>query len=154
MTTPEPGQPAPAFEALDQNGNTVRLADFAGHKLVLFFYPQDDTPGCTKEACNLRDHHQALLAAGFKVVGVSQDDTASHAAFATKYSLPYPLLADPSHEILNAYGVWGEKNMYGKVVMGTRRYTFVIDEAGIIRHVFKKVTTDAHAEQILKLKLG
>jgi peroxiredoxin Q/BCP len=153
MSTLTPGQPAPAFEAVDQHGHTVRLSDFAGHKLVLFFYPQDDTPNCTKEACNLRDHHGALLQAGFKVVGVSQDDTTSHAAFAAKYNLPYPLLADPSHEILNAYGVWGEKNMYGKIVMGTRRYTFVIDESGIIRHVFKKVTTDAHAEQILKLKL-
>jgi len=125
------------------------LSDYAGSKLVLYFYPKDDTPGCTKEACNLRDHYQQLLAQGYRVLGVSVDDEASHQKFIAKYSLPFPLLADTDQKIVNAYGVWGEKNMYGKKFMGVTRATFIIDGAGIIQEVIKKVNTEAHAEQIL-----
>lgn len=145
------GTAAPDFSATDQHGNPVRLSDFTGRKLVLFFYPKDDTPGCTKEACNLRDNYEALQAAGYAIVGVSVDDEASHLKFIEKYSLPFPLLADTDHAIVEAYGVWGEKNMYGKKFMGTSRVTYVIDAEGTIAHVFKKVDTENHAAQILAL---
>ncbi|MCE3007508.1 MAG: thioredoxin-dependent thiol peroxidase [Bacteroidetes bacterium] len=143
------GDKAPNFEAKDQDGKMLGLSDYAGSKLVLYFYPKDDTPGCTKEACNLRDHYQQLLAQGYRVLGVSVDDEASHQKFIAKYSLPFPLLADTDQKIVNAYGVWGEKNMYGKKFMGVTRATFIIDGAGIIQEVIKKVNTEAHAEQIL-----
>ncbi len=145
------GTPAPDFTATDQHGNPVRLSDFKGQKLVLYFYPKDDTPGCTKEACNLRDNYDALRAAGYAILGVSVDDQASHQKFIQKYSLPFPLLADTDHAIVEAYGVWGEKNMYGKKFMGTSRVTYIIDAQGIITHVFKKVDTENHAAQILAL---
>lgn len=148
--TLEPGQNAPAFSGIDQNGNAVTLASFTGKKLILYFYPADDTPGCTKEACNLRDNYQTLLDKGFAIVGVSPDDAASHQKFIQKYSLPFPLLVDTDKAILTQYGAWGEKNMYGKIVTGVLRSTFVIDEAGKILKVFKKVDTAAHTEQILK----
>jgi len=146
----KPGDPAPDFAAPDQNGNTVRLSDFRGHKLILYFYPKDDTPGCTKEACNLRDNHSRLQAKGYKVLGVSVDDEASHQKFIEKYDLNFPLLADTDKSIVNAYGVWGERNMYGKTFMGTKRTTFVIGEEGKIEHIFKKVKTGEHADQILE----
>ena len=146
---PAPGDLAPTFEGIDQTGATVRLADFAGKPLALYFYPKDDTPGCTKQACNLRDHTGDLTEAGVAVVGVSADPVESHERFAAKYDLPFPLLADPEHEILEAYGAWGEKNLYGRKSMGTKRTTFLIGADGRVIHVFKRPKTDRHAEEIL-----
>ena len=146
---PQRGDAAPDFAGTDQTGATVRLADFAGRPLALYFYPKDDTPGCTKQACNLRDHTGELEAAGVAVVGVSADDAASHEAFADKYDLPFPLLADPDRTILDAYGAWGEKNLYGKRSMGIKRTTFLIGADGTVLHVFKRPKTDRHAEEIL-----
>jgi peroxiredoxin Q/BCP len=143
------GDKAPNFSGTDQNGNAISLADFAGKKLVLYFYPKDDTPGCTKEACNLRDNYDVLLKQGYQVLGVSVDDAASHRKFIEKYNLPFPLLADTDQQVVTAYGVWGEKNMYGKKFMGISRTTFVIDEQGVIAEVIKKVNTEDHATQIL-----
>lgn len=145
----EVGTPAPAFSAQDQDGKTHTLAQYRGKKIALYFYPKDDTPGCTKEACNLRDNYAALQAAGYVVLGVSTDDTTSHAKFATKFSLPFPLLADPEQQLVTAYQVWVEKNMYGKKYMGTARVTYVIDEAGTVARVIDKVKTEDHAAQIL-----
>lgn len=144
------GDLAPAFEAVDQSGNLIKLSDFAGKKVVLYFYPKDDTPGCTAQACNLRDNYESLLKAGFVVLGVSVDDEKSHQKFAKKYELPFPLLADTDHTIVEAYGVWVEKNMYGRKYMGTARTTFVIDESGVITEVIQKVDTKEHTSQILK----
>lgn len=143
---PAPGQPAPPFSAADQDGNTVSLADFKGKAaMVLYFYPKDDTPGCTAEACSLRDGHQAILAKGARILGVSADDAASHGAFARKYHLPFPLLADPDRRIIEAYGV-------RMAVVGlARRVTFVIDRQGVVRHVVEKVDTAAADKQILAL---
>ena len=146
----EPGTKAPAFEGETQDGNTVRLADFAGRKLALYFYPKDDTPGCTKQACNLRDNWEALQRAGVAVVGVSKDSVESHEKFADKYSLPFPLLSDPDREILQAYGTWGEKSLYGRIYMGIVRTTFLIDEEGVIVGVIKKPKVSGHAEEILQ----
>lgn len=143
------GDKAPDFTAQDQHGNPVSLGDFQGQKLVLYFYPKDDTPGCTKEACNLRDNYETLMAQGYQVVGVSVDDINSHKKFTDKYNLPFPLLADVEQKMVNDYGVWGEKNMYGKKFMGTQRRTFVIDEQGQITAIIKKVKSDDHAAQIL-----
>ena len=143
------GDKAPQFSAPDQNGNLISLDDFKGHKLVLYFYPKDATPGCTKEACNLRDNYERLLSQGYKVLGVSVDDEKSHLKFIEKHSLPFPLLADTDQKVVSAYDVWKEKNMYGRKFMGIVRTTFVIDEEGIITEIIKKVKTDAHAEQIL-----
>lgn len=152
-TMPTPGDPAPDFEGLTQDGDTLRLADFRGQTVVLYFYPKDDTPGCTKQACNLRDNQAVLQQHGIAVVGVSGDDVASHERFAEKYSLPFPLIADPDHTILEAYGVWGEKNFYGKKSMGIKRTTFMIDPDGTVQHVFKRPNTSGHTEEILaKLK--
>jgi peroxiredoxin Q/BCP len=150
---PEAGETAPAFEGATQDGKTLSLAALRGKKVALFFYPADFTPGCTAQACNLRDEHQDLIDAGIAVVGVSPDDAASHGKFAEEYRLPFPLVADPDKKILNSYGAWGEKNMYGKKSMGVKRTTFLIDEDGTIMHVFKRPDTKAHAEEILK-KLG
>ena len=146
---PQAGDPAPDFHGTDQNGDAVRLADFAGQPLALYVYPKDDTPGCTKQACNLRDHTGALAESGVAVVGVSADSTESHERFADKYDLPFPLLADPDHETLEAYGTWGEKNLYGKTSMGIKRTTFLIGPDGVVLHVFKRPKTAAHAEEIL-----
>jgi peroxiredoxin Q/BCP len=143
------GDKAPQFSGVDQHGNAISLADFAGKKLVLYFYPKDDTPGCTKEACNLRDNHDVLLKQGYQVLGVSVDDAASHRKFIEKYNLPFPLLADTDQQVVTAFGVWGEKNMYGKKFMGISRTTFVIDAQGVISEVIKKVNTEDHATQIL-----
>ncbi len=130
------GMQAPPFEGVDQDGKLVRSADFTGKKIVLYFYPKDNTPGCTAEACNLRDNYNSFLKKGFVVVGVSMDNEKSHRNFAQKYSLPFPLIADTSKKILNDYGVWKEKSLYGKTFMGIVRTTFIIDEKGIIEKPF------------------
>lgn len=150
------GEKAPDFKGIDQNGQSVQLADFKGKNLILYFYPKDDTPGCTKEACNLRDNYDYWLDKGYAVVGVSPDDTASHQKFIEKYNLPFPLLADTEKSIMGAYETWGEKNMYGNIKMGVLRTTFVIDGEGTIVKIFKRPKTDAHTEQINKAleKLG
>ena len=146
---PAAGDPAPDFAAPDQYGRTVRLADYAGQTLALYFYPKDDTPGCTAQACTLRDGDADLKAAGVTVVGVSPDGAESHRQFAQKYGLGFPLLADPDKEILTAYGAWGEKNLYGKKVVGVKRTTFLIGPDGRVLHVFKRPKTKAHAREIL-----
>lgn len=143
------GDKAPAFEANDQNGNLVKLSDFTGKKIVLYFYPKDDTPGCTAQACNLRDNYDMLLSKGFVVLGVSVDDEKSHQKFIKKYNLPFPLLADNQHVMVEAFGVWGEKSMYGKTYMGVIRTTFVIDEQGIISEIITKIDTKEHTAQII-----
>ena len=125
------------------------MAQFNGKKLVLYFYPKDDTPGCTKEACNLRDNYEVLKNKGYEILGVSPDDESKHQKFISKYDLPFDLLADPDHKVSEAYGVWVEKNMYGKTYMGIKRTTFVIDERGMIEEIIKNVKTDNHANQIL-----
>jgi peroxiredoxin Q/BCP len=145
---PELGKPAPAFSALDENGNTITLNDFAGKKLVLYFYPKDDTPGCTAEACSLRDNYNDLIAKGYAVLGVSPDDSKKHTKFIAKYELPFSLLADTDQAVCNAYGVWVEKSMYGKKYMGVARTTFVIDETGVLTEIIEKVDTKNHASQI------
>ncbi|MGH1338211.1 MAG: thioredoxin-dependent thiol peroxidase [Aureispira sp.] len=144
------GDKAPTFEAKDQNEKTIKLTDFEGKKLILFFYPKDNTPGCTKEACNLRDNHEYWINQGYAVLGVSPDGAASHQKFIEKFDLPFPLLADIKKEVMAAYGTWGEKNMYGKIRMGVLRTTFIIDEEGTIIKIFKRPKTAAHTEQISK----
>jgi len=145
----EEGDKAPAFEGKDQNGKTISLSDFLGKKVILYFYPKDDTPGCTLEACNLRDNHTELIKRGFEVLGVSPDSEKSHTRFAGKYNLPFPLIADTEKQILKEFGAWGEKKMYGKTSEGVLRTTFVINEEGIIEKVFSKVDTKNHTKQIL-----
>ena len=142
---------APGFEGIDQNGKTIKLSDFAGKKVVLYFYPKDNTPGCTAEACNLRDNWDSFINNGFVVLGVSPDNEKSHKGFAGKFSLPFPLIADTSKKILNDYGVWGEKKMYGRSYLGVIRTTFIIDEKGIIEKIIAKVDTGAHTKQIFDL---
>lgn len=151
MAIPKEGDKAPAFTAKDQNGKTVSLADFKGQEVILYFYPKDDTPGCTAEACNFRDNYQSLLGKGFAVIGVSTDDEKSHKKFETKYSLPFPLLADPDKKIVADYGLWVEKNMYGKKYMGTARTTFLIGGDGVIKKVIAKVDTQNSSQQVLDL---
>jgi len=151
MATLKEGDKAPNFTAKDQNGNPISLADFKGKTVILYFYPKDDTPGCTAEACDFRDNYQSLVGKGFEVIGVSTDDEKSHKKFETKYSLPFPLIADESKEIVEAYGVWGEKNMYGKVYMGTMRTTFIIDANGVIKKIINKVDTKASSQQVLDI---
>lgn len=143
------GERAPAFAGKDQNGQLVRLAKFKGKKVVLYFYPQDMTPTCTVQACNLRDHIGLLQQAGWVVIGVSPDTIESHKKFESKHDLPFSLLADPDHTIIDAYGVWGEKKLYGRSYMGLYRTTFLIDEKGVIRHVFARPKSKQHAEEIL-----
>ena len=145
------GMSAPSFEGVDQEGRTVKLSDFAGRKLVLYFYPKDNTSGCTAEACSLRDSHEEFLNRGFAVVGVSTDSEKSHKGFAEKYSLPFPLIADTSRKIVNDYGVYQEKKMYGKSFFGIVRTTFIIDEKGKIEKIIAKVDTKNHSVQIFKL---
>jgi len=144
------GQIAPAFEGTDQEGKPVSLAKLKGKKVVLYFYPKDDTPGCTAEACNLRDNYSELTEKGFYVVGVSPDNEKSHGKFAEKYGLPFPLIADQEKKIMESYGVWGEKNMYGRKVFGVIRTTFIIDENGVVEKVISKVDTKNHSGQIFK----
>ena len=143
------GSPAPAFSLLDDSGATVTLSGLTGRQVVVYFYPRDDTPGCTKQACGVRDAWDAFTAAGAVVLGVSPDGEASHAKFKAKLSLPFTLLSDPDHAVAEAYGAWGEKSMYGKQYMGIVRSTVVIDAAGKVKAVFPKVKPDAHTRQVL-----
>lgn len=143
------GNPAPLFTSSNQNGETISLADFVGKKVILFFYPKDNTPGCTLEACDFRDNYQALKTQGFEVLGVSVDDEKSHKKFETKFDLPFTLLADTDKSIVSSYGVWVEKSMYGKTYMGTQRTTYVIDEQGIIIAIIDKVDTKNASQQVL-----
>jgi thioredoxin-dependent peroxiredoxin len=151
MTELKEGMKAPYFEGTDQDGKTVKLTDFKGKKVVLYFYPRDNTPGCTAEACNLRDNYNDLLKKGFAVVGVSMDSEKSHKGFAAKYSLQFPLIADTSRKILNDYGVYREKKLYGKSFLGIVRTTYLIDENGNIEKIISKVDTKEHAGQIFKI---
>jgi thioredoxin-dependent peroxiredoxin len=144
------GDKAPEFSLPASTGDTVSLADLAGNKVVLYFYPKGDTPGCTREACGFRDMDVPLQFARIKVLGVSADNTDSHRQFAEKFSLPFPLLSDEKKEVINAYGVWGERQVRGQTVMGIRRMTFLIDEEGTIRKIWPNVTPDNHAQEILE----
>jgi thioredoxin-dependent peroxiredoxin len=148
-TIPTVGSTAPTFSTTDDAGQTVRLADLTGKTVVLYFYPKDDTSGCTTQACEFRDAWSELKAKGVIVLGVSPDNQASHQKFRAKHDLPFPLLMDTDHAIAEAYGVWGEKSMYGRKYWGILRTTFVIDGTGVIRHVFEKVKPKGHAEAIL-----
>lgn len=143
------GDRMPEFEVMDQDGNKVSSNDLIGKKTIIYFYPKDNTSGCTAEACSLRDNHEALVAKGYNVVGVSKDSVNSHKKFKDKYDLPFTLLSDTSTDMLQAFGAWGEKKMYGKTVMGTIRKTFIFDEKGILTETIEKVDTKNHAEQIL-----
>jgi peroxiredoxin Q/BCP len=145
------GDIAPDFSSQDQNGKQIRLSALKGKKVVVYFYPKDDTPGCTKEACNLRDNHSLLLEKGFVVIGVSPDNDKSHVKFAEKYNLPFSLLADPELTIIKAFGAWGKKSMYGKEYEGLLRTTFIINEEGVVDEVIQKVKTDDHSNQIFKI---
>lgn len=149
MITLKEGDKAPAFKGIDQNGNTVSLADFKGKKLVIYFYPQDNTPTCTVQACNLRDNYLLLKQHGFEVVGISPDDEKSHKKFETKFQLPFTLIADSKHAIIDKYGVWGEKQMYGKQYMGLHRTTFLVNEKGIIKKIIAKPKSKQHAEEVI-----
>ena len=151
MAKLQEGMKAPKFSGKDQDGNIITLDDFRGKKLVLYFYPKDNTSGCTAEACNLRDNYEVFLKQGFTVVGVSMDSEKSHKYFAGKYSLPFPLIADTSRKIIEDYGVWQEKKMYGKIYMGIARTTFIINEEGIIEKIISKVDTNNHTRQIFEL---
>ncbi|MEE4214672.1 MAG: thioredoxin-dependent thiol peroxidase [Bacteroidales bacterium] len=151
MTELKAGQEAPFFQGKDQNGNKISLDDYRGKKLVLYFYPKDNTPGCTNEACNLRDNYDELIERGFAVVGISPDSEKSHQKFAGKHNLPFPLISDTEKKIMSDYGAWGNKKMYGRSFLGVLRTTFIINEEGIIEDVIKKVDTKNHAEQIYKL---
>ena len=146
-----PGTVAPDFAVADQNGKLVHLNDFKGKKVILYFYPQDNTPTCTKEACNLRDNHQLLADHGFIVLGVSPDAEKAHQKFIQKFDLPFALLADTEHQIIRKYGVWGEKTTFGKTYDGVHRVTYIIDERGNIAHVIPKVESGTHAQQVLAL---
>lgn len=150
MTHLAEGDKAPDFSAKDQNGNTVSLKDLRGKKVVLYFYPEDDTPTCTIEACNLRDNYDDLKKTGLVILGVSPDERNKHKKFEEKYNLPFTLLEDPQKEIIEKYGVWGEKNLYGRKYMGLHRTTFLIDENGVIFKIFKKPKSKIHSEEILK----
>lgn len=151
MTELQVGDVAPNFTSTDQNTNPISLSDYAGKKIILFFYPKDNTPGCTLEACNFRDNYQALTAQGFVVLGVSTDDEKSHKKFETKFDLPFTLVADIDKSINLSYGVWVEKSMYGKTYMGTYRKTFVINEEGKIMAIINKVDTKNASEQVLEV---
>ncbi|HUR98188.1 MAG TPA: thioredoxin-dependent thiol peroxidase [Pyrinomonadaceae bacterium] len=144
------GDKAPDFNSKDQDGSPVKLSDFKGKRVVLYFYPKDDTPGCTKQACSFRDADQTFQSKGIKVLGVSTDDEKSHQKFISKFQLPFDLLADTDKSIVESYGVWGEKSMYGKKYMGTNRKTFLIGEDGKIAKIFDKVNVEEHADEVLE----
>ncbi|BDC98977.1 thioredoxin-dependent thiol peroxidase [Persicobacter psychrovividus] len=144
------GEQAPAFEGKDQNGNLIKLEDFKGKKVVLYFYPKDNTPGCTAQACNLRDNYEALQQQGYQVIGVSTDGETSHQKFIAKHELPFPLIADEDKKVHELYGTWAEKKNYGRTYMGTVRTTFIIDEEGKLEEIIEKVKTKEHTAQILK----
>lgn len=150
MTHLQEGDKAPNFKSKDQNGKTVSLSDYKGKKVVLYFYPEDDTPTCTEEACNLRDNYSLLKKEGIVVLGVSPDDEKKHKKFEQKFNLPFTLVVDNDKKIIDKYGVWGEKNLYGRKYMGLHRTTFLIDERGIIKKIFKKPRSKMHSEEILK----
>ena len=150
MSQLKTGDKAPSFEGIDQNGDPIRLSDFSGKKLALYFYPKDNTPGCTAQACNLRDNYNALLKAGYAVVGISSDSPKKHQNFINKFELPFPLIADEDKHIHEQFGTWVEKSMYGRKYMGTARTTFIIDENGTISEIIEKVKTKDHTAQILK----
>ncbi|MDE1193180.1 MAG: thioredoxin-dependent thiol peroxidase [Arachidicoccus sp.] len=143
------GDKAPQFKGVDQNGNVIALSDFKGKKVILYFYPKDNTPGCTAQACNLRDNYDDLIKKGFTVIGVSGDSIKSHKKFEEKFELPFPLIADEDKKILQDYGVWGPKKFMGKSFIGTHRTTFLIDENGIIKKIIDKPDTQNHTEQVL-----
>ena len=143
------GDKAPDFNAKDQDGKEITLSDFKGKKMVLYFYPKDNTPGCTAQACNLRDNYEELQKQGYAILGVSQDSEKSHQKFIEKQNLPFPLISDEDHTVHNSYGTWGEKKMYGKTYMGTKRTTFIINEEGKIEDIIQKVKTKEHTAQIL-----
>ncbi len=149
MAVLKEGSKAPAFKALDQNGKAIALKDFVGKKVVLYFYPKDDTPGCTAQACNLKDKYTELLEKGFAVIGVSVDSVSSHKKFEEKYELPFPLVSDEEKKIVDAYNLWGEKKFMNKTYMGTTRTTFLIDETGKIKKIIAKPDTKNHTEEIL-----
>ena len=149
MSQLKEGDKAPDFKAKDQNGNDISLSDFKGKKLILYFYPKDDTPGCTAEACNLRDNYEILMKKGFAILGVSADNEKSHLKFIKKFELPFPLVADTDQSVANAFGTWGLKKFMGREYMGMHRYTFVINEEGLILKIFTKVETAHHTQQIL-----
>jgi len=151
MNTLKVGDKAPNFEANDQDGNIIRLSDFKGKKLVVFFYPKANTPGCTAEACNLSDNYKELQSKGYEIIGVSADTEKKQSNFRDKFNFPYPLLADVDKEVINAFGVWGLKKFMGREYDGIHRKTFVVNEQGIISHVIDKVKTKDHAAQILEL---
>ena len=151
MATLKVGDKAPAITAINQHGQTVSLSDFKGKKVILYFYPKDNTPGCTTEACNYRDNYQSLLADGVEVIGVSVNSERSHRNFANKYNLPFTLLVDTDQRIVNDYGVWAQKSLFGKKYMGTLRTTFVIDEEGIIMHIIDKVDNRQASQQVRDL---
>jgi peroxiredoxin Q/BCP len=150
MTHLEEGQKAPEINATDQNGEPLKLSDYRGQKVVLYFYPKDNTPGCTAEACNFRDNYQTLKEKGFAIIGVSADSAKKHQNFINKYELPFPLIPDENREVIEAYGVWGKKKFMGREFDGIHRETFVIDEDGKIAKIYKKVKTKKATEQILK----
>ena len=149
MTILKIGSKAPAFKGIDQNGNAIALSDFKGKKLILYFYPHDNTPTCTTQACNLRDNYATLINKGFQVIGLSTDDVKSHKKFETKFSLPFPLIADTNNSIAEKYGVWSLKKFMGREYIGMHRTTFIIDEAGTIKHIIEKPDSKNHAQQIL-----
>ena len=149
MKTLKKGDIAPDIESLDENGNTVRLSDFKGKKVIVFFYPKANTPGCTAEACNLRDNYKVLQETGYEILGVSADTESKQLSFKNKYEFPFPLIADVNKELINAFGVWGEKKFMGRTFDGIHRKTFIIDEKGRIERVIDKVKTKDHAAQIL-----
>jgi len=149
MVTLQEGDKAPSFSGIDQNEKKISLSDFKGKKVALYFYPQDDTPTCTIQACNLRDNYKLLRKNGFEIIGVSPDDAGKHKKFEDKYNLPFMLIADPEHKILQKYGVWDQKQLFGNKYMGVLRTTFIIDEKGLIKKIFLKPKSKAHAEEIL-----
>ncbi|OCX54512.1 peroxiredoxin [Mucilaginibacter sp. PPCGB 2223] len=151
MATLKEGDKAPDFTAKDQNGNDVTLSSFRGKNVILYFYPKDDTPGCTLEACSFRDNYQSLVGQGFEVIGVSTDDEKSHKKFEKKFNLPFTLIADNDKKIVEEYGVWVEKNMYGKTYMGTARTTFIINKQGVIQNIITKVDNQNATQQVLDL---
>ncbi|MFC4874235.1 thioredoxin-dependent thiol peroxidase [Negadavirga shengliensis] len=144
------GQKAPDFESYDQDGNPIKLSDFKGKKVVLYFYPKDNTPGCTAQACDLRDNYEGLQKAGYEVLGISSDSVKSHRKFIDKHELPFTLIADEDRSVHEKYGTWVEKQMYGRTYMGTARTTFIIDENGVIEEIIDKVKTKEHSKQIIK----
>ncbi len=151
MTTLKVGDKAPEFTAKDQNGKEISLKDYIGKKVILYFYPKDNTPGCTNESCNFKDNYASLVSQGFEVIGVSADSEKSHQKFIDKYDLPFTLIADTEKEVINKYGIWGPKKFMGKTYNGINRKTFVIDEKGNLEHIIDKVKTKAATEQVLAL---